>query len=110
MNVFMTTIVGTRFRGPNAVAMVGALPRGLRVRLQREPNNEFDGNAIAVYYGTAHLGFLPRNHNTDLAPALDRGACDPYAEVVAEAILDKGEIRFAPKLAVHMGSRKSGDE
>jgi hypothetical protein len=100
----MTTIIGTKYRGPNAVAMVGALPRGLRVRLQREPDNEFDGNAIAVYYGTTHLGFLPRIHNIELAPALDRGAAESEAEVVAEAIVDKGDVRFSPKIAVRLGS------
>jgi hypothetical protein len=103
VNIFVTSIIGTKFRGPNAVAMVGAMPRGLRVRLEREPDNEFDGNAIAVYYGVQHLGYVPRGHAAELARALDRGAAETEAEVVAEAIIDQGDVRFAPKIAVRLG-------
>jgi hypothetical protein len=98
-----TTIVGTKFRGAKAVTLLGTLPKGLRLRLRREPDNEFDSNAIAVYYGDQHLGYVPRTDNAALAQALDRDpAAEHWAQLVDEAILDdRGGVRFSAKIAVH---------
>jgi hypothetical protein len=103
MNIWMTSIIGTRFRGSDAVTIVGALPRGSRLRLEREPDNAFDPNAIAVYYGDTHLGYVPRVHATELAPALDAGTAESDVELIDEGIVDRGDVRFAPKIAVRCG-------
>lgn len=41
------------------------------LKLVREPNNEFDPNAIAVYYDDSKLGLIPRTSNGALALLLD---------------------------------------
>lgn len=41
--------------------------------LEREPNNKYDSNAVAIYYKQYKLGFIPRADNTAVAQMLDRG-------------------------------------
>jgi HIRAN domain len=54
--------------------MVGRLP--LDVFAEREPDNEYDENAIRIYLvrePPTHLGYVPRKVAAVLAPALDDG-------------------------------------
>lgn len=48
---------------------------GRRVTLQRQPQNPFDSNAVAVFNSDASLqvGYLPREDAERLARALDKG-------------------------------------
>jgi hypothetical protein len=66
-------VVGARFRGPEAVAQVAALREGQEIALRREPDNKFDVNATACYFGDTHCGYIPARQNSDIARALDRG-------------------------------------
>jgi hypothetical protein len=43
------------------------------ISLIRDPNNEWDANAIRVYYKTEMLGHVPREIAARLAPELDDG-------------------------------------
>jgi hypothetical protein len=96
----ITAIVGTRHYGPLAVAALDLLRPGDPVRLVRE-NHPRDPYAIAVF--NAHgqmLGYIPRDRNLVLADALD---CDParlVAVIAAEAIVDKGEVKFAAQIEI----------
>jgi hypothetical protein len=95
-----TTIVGTRFRGPEAVAALARLRPGDRLRLMREPDNEHDPNAVAVYSRTMHIGYIPRGIiNRDVADRI-MSADSVAAVVTAEAIIERGEVRFAPRIEV----------
>jgi len=49
------------------------LKAGMPLGLIREPNNSYDSNAIAVYYGQTKIGFIPRAENAVLANILDQG-------------------------------------
>jgi HIRAN domain-containing protein len=44
------------------------------LRLEREPDNAYDPNAIAVTWRGRKLGYVPRRDNAALAWGLDRGA------------------------------------
>jgi len=44
------------------------------LRLEREPDNPHDANAIAVTWRGRKLGYVPRRDNVALAWGLDRGA------------------------------------
>ena len=44
------------------------------LRLEREPDNPHDPNAIAVTWRGRKLGYVPRRDNATLAWGLDRGA------------------------------------
>ena len=49
------------------------LSTGDSLRLLREPDNPYDGQAVAVYWGEAKLGYVPRAANTAVAQMMDRG-------------------------------------
>lgn len=95
-----TTIVGTAFRGPEAVAALARLQKGSVLKLRREPDNPHDANATAIYSDAQHLGYVPRMHNPELAKILD---CEPdslKAEITLEAIVERGQIKFPPKILI----------
>jgi hypothetical protein len=94
-----TTIVGTKYRGPAAIAVLGRLRPGDRLRLVREPENPHDPDAVAVYSGTMHIGYIPRGVNREVADAIMR-ADSVAAVVTAEAIIERGEVRFAPRIEI----------
>lgn len=52
------------------------------VTLQRQPDNPYDPNAVAVLWEGKDIGFLPREDAAAIAPALDEGR--PYAAQVHE--------------------------
>lgn len=55
--------------------MAASLSPGSKVRLVREPNNEYDANAIAIYpgRGAGPIGYVNRQNAARLAKALDAG-------------------------------------
>jgi single-stranded-DNA-specific exonuclease len=70
---FHTKLAGVSFEGRQEV--VARLQPGAPVRLVRQPDNEFDPNAIAVFAPTGEqIGYLNRRLASVLAPALDAGA------------------------------------
>ncbi len=69
---FPTKIMGVSFEGRQDV--VAGLVPGLDLELRRQPDNPHDANAIAVHYGTLHLGFLRKQIARHLAPLIDGGA------------------------------------
>ncbi len=48
---------------------------GVPLILVREPKNRYDSNAIAIYYKSTKIGFIPMAENTILANMLDQGVC-----------------------------------
>ncbi len=64
---------------------------GDKVVLQRQPENPYDPNAVAVLWNGKDIGFLPRDDAAALAPALDEGR--QYAAQVHEL---KGGIKDYP--------------
>jgi single-stranded-DNA-specific exonuclease len=75
---FFTKIVGVSFEGRQDV--VAGLSEGLALRFERQPDNEFDANAIAVHAGALQLGFLKKEIAKHLAPRIDAGI-DYHVEV-----------------------------
>jgi hypothetical protein len=76
------TLVGTHFRGSEAKRIVNALTPGpFACTFEREPDNEHDENAVAVYFEDEHIGYISRNNNEAVAQALDLGA-----EITAEIV------------------------
>lgn len=50
--------------------------------LQREPNNKYDECAIAIYYQTQKIGYIPREENEILSKILDADLLTLAAEIV----------------------------
>ena len=94
-----STIVGTKYRGADALSVLARLRPGNRLRLVREPGNPHDPDAVAVYRGATHIGYLPRRVNRDVADRI-MSADSVSAIVTAEPIIEKGEIRFGPRLGI----------
>jgi len=46
---------------------------GERLTLRREPTNPYDPNAIAIYRGNIHIGYLPKRYNIPYARLMDEG-------------------------------------
>jgi hypothetical protein len=69
------SLVGTHFRPPEAKEYVSALAVGDELVLEREPENEYDQNAIRVLSSAdgIHLGYLARDQAVWIAPYLDEG-------------------------------------
>lgn len=66
------SIVATNHCTPEAQAHLKTLKPGDALVLVREPANQFDKNAIAVYAGTHKVGYIPKAKNGVLAQYLDQ--------------------------------------
>jgi hypothetical protein len=95
----ITTIVGAKYRGAAAMAELVRLRPGDRLRLVREPDNPHDLNAVAVYSGTMHIGYVPRGVNRDVADRI-MSADSVFAIVTAGAIIEEGELRFGARIEI----------
>lgn len=65
-------IVGSSFY-PFAIDTIVRLRPGQKLRVEREPTNQYDPNAIAVYLGKQKLGHFPRGFAAEVAPFMDAG-------------------------------------
>ncbi|MBV8638473.1 MAG: DEAD/DEAH box helicase [Candidatus Eremiobacteraeota bacterium] len=69
---FHTKLAGVSFEGRQDV--IAGLRVGVDVQLQRQPENQFDSNAIAVLFGALQLGFINKGIAKHIAPLIDDGA------------------------------------
>ena len=69
---FHTKLAGVSFEGRQDV--IAGLRVGVDVQLQRQPENQFDSNAIAVFFGALQLGFINKGIAKHIAPLIDDGA------------------------------------
>lgn len=68
---FPTKVMGVSFEGRQDL-VAGLLP-GQELELKRQPENPHDTNAVAVFFGILHLGFLRKQIAKHLAPLIDGG-------------------------------------
>lgn len=81
MNAYPDTpLRGTFFRTPTDRAFADAMSEGISLKLIREPENEYDANAIKVCFVdpedftfTIHLGYVAKEVAAWIAPELDAG-------------------------------------
>lgn len=65
------SIVSMSRTGIGNEEFVKALAVGTELTLIREPNNRYDGNAVMVFVGSRHIGYIPANQNKVLAQHID---------------------------------------
>jgi hypothetical protein len=75
----VATVAGAGRHHAEALAAAPADP-GAALELRRDPANEHDPNAIQVWAGNLHIGWVPREIAAAVAPSLDAG--DPWSAVV----------------------------
>lgn len=51
---------------------------GTKLTLKREENNPYDPKAVAIYFGEAKLGFVPRSCNEAISKLCDAGFSDIF--------------------------------
>ncbi|MCU7795977.1 MAG: HIRAN domain-containing protein [Candidatus Thiodiazotropha sp. (ex Semelilucina semeliformis)] len=56
-----------------AAAIWPFLQVGEKLYLKREPSNQHDPHAVAVWFRNEHLGYVPRRENRTLAKLMDQG-------------------------------------
>lgn len=64
-------VAGTSFRKLKQVEP--KLGTEVKLELQREPDNEYDEFAIALYFSKNKIGFIPRDKNEVIARLMDAG-------------------------------------
>ena len=69
---FHTKLVGVSFEGRQDT--IAGLRLGTELALERQPDNPYDVNAIAVHFGALQLGFVRKEIAKHLAPLIDGGA------------------------------------
>lgn len=67
-------VVGMHFRGSDAVQLAASLEPPTALRLQREPENEWDANAIKVFYEDTWIGYVERGQAMWISMDLDTGS------------------------------------
>ncbi|HEY4441009.1 MAG TPA: DEAD/DEAH box helicase [Candidatus Elarobacter sp.] len=68
---FNTKVVGVTFDGRDD--SVGGMQVGFPLELRRDAANPHDPNAVGVWYGQLHLGYLKRPIAARIAPNIDAG-------------------------------------
>ena len=97
------SIVGQKHRGLDPY-LAGTLP-GTDVVLVREPDNKFDPNAVMVWIGGQHVGYIPSKDAVALAQFIDQngrewtGPSVPGAEMVMDDAETEGRRAIDAKFA-----------
>lgn len=66
-----TKVVGVTFDGIQSI--LPQLHAGMPLRLIREPGNQYDRNAVAVWCNGKKIGHLSKELASDIAPLMDKG-------------------------------------
>lgn len=69
--------------------LVAALGNGVVMTLVREPKNQFDANAVAVWVDGQRVGYIPKKQNGVLAQFIDQSGGEPSFFEPATIAMDK---------------------
>ncbi len=85
------------FRFYKGVEMIDQISHDGLVELVREPDNQYDENAIAIHYNGIKIGYVPQEDNLILARLLDARLLDLQAEIthINKKVADWEKIRVA---------------
>ena len=85
----LVALVGTKFRGDEAKALLPALPQGEPLTLVRELDNKYDQAAVQVWARGVHIGYLKGTQNRPIAVRMD---ADPaLSPLPAKLAIDGGK-------------------
>jgi hypothetical protein len=73
MTEIFTELAGLSFRPKTAKEVVDTLQIGDTLTLERDPENEYDDNAIKVLAVDEFIGFIPKVDNLLIAQHMDAG-------------------------------------
>ena len=107
---FFTKVAGVSFEGRQDV--LGGMRAGEPLELRRQADNAFDANAIAVYYGSLHVGYIKKEIARRIAPNIDGG--ERYRASITD-VTGGGSKNWGINILVHRertraSSRRMRDE
>ena len=62
----------------DGIDVLEELKPGLDVNLVAEPDNPYDSEAVAIFYKDVRLGYIPKNHNSQISQLLFFGHGDIF--------------------------------
>jgi hypothetical protein len=68
----LVALVGTKFRGREAMDVLASLPNGEPLALIREPTNQYDPRCVQVWARDVHIGFLKKDQNQKISHRMDQ--------------------------------------
>lgn len=68
-----TYIAGLKFRPAEDREYFDGLEKGAMLALEPDPLNEYDPNAVKVFAGGRHIGFIPKDLAPDVGSLLTQG-------------------------------------
>jgi len=79
-----TKIVGTYYKGSEAMGLLNSMAKGAKVILEKEENNEYDKHAVQVshideHYNLTCIGYVPKEVSKKVSELID-------SEVITEVI------------------------
>ena len=84
------------------MVLADGLQIGTVLRLEREPTNEYDPNAIKVFFEDTFIGYIERGQAAWISPELDEKKT-ATAEVVGKEPYGKSGNYTAPLLRITVG-------
>lgn len=100
----VVNVVGCSYRNPDGTdrqKIIRRLKSRMPVWLRREPENEWDPNAIAVLTHIGQIGYLERDVASALAKMLDRGG--KIEAEIGSAVRHKGLKSWVASVAIWIG-------
>lgn len=119
--IFEALLRGNNFRPIEAKAYYNAMKQGQPLLLRRDPDNQYDPNAIQVCNpeGDNFIGFVAKEVACDLAPHMDEGTefkCHASMKYDAKTWMlnirtaDEGEFSIGMEQALSQAESTGNDE
>lgn len=80
-------IAGIKYRD-NYEELLAKLEEGMELQIKPEPDNEFDKDALAVYNGNDHLGYIPKKDVPAIALNMKNGNVTAEIDYIDEEHVD----------------------
>jgi hypothetical protein len=91
-----TALVGARYH-KGAYEVLRQMKRSDTLTPRREPDNSHDDKAVALYVGTQHMGYVPRDQSPMVYRALEEGR---RVTVMLDCV--EAHLHGAPAIIVRM--------
>lgn len=73
------------------------LEKGLVLRMQRQPKNRYDKNAISIYYEKIKIGYVPRELNLIISRLMDAGKAF-FCRIEKVELVDDYWVKISAKI------------
>lgn len=102
--IIQTSLAGAQFRPSDAKELIKTIVHGDELTLERDPENEYDANAIRVLFDDIFIGFVPRADAANLAPLMDSGT-EPVCVCIGSVgtLKPAFEIQIEDEEEIHTG-------